>query len=700
MKYRVLSGDSLSRIASRVRRPGVSLDQMLVSLFRGNPQAFMGDNMNRLKAGAVLTVPSADNAQRITASEARSVIQAQSSDFAAYRQRLAGGVTTRADEGPARQSKGSVQARVDDRKQGAATSPDRLTLSQGALKASAPEAQDFTRGRAQGQHHARGRTVAQCRGSQEAAEGSPAAGLCARRAAKPAPAPAPAAAVTPVPAPAAVQASVPARTLAPTVAAPVSAASPVAASRPAAAVVKASAPAPGPRSTRTPASSPACSTTPWCCPAPACWWRCWSASACTAAQPGARSRAARPRSSRAACSPIRSSAPAAASASTRARRGVSSSSASSSMSYSLSQLDAIGDVDPVAEADVYLAYGRDLQAEEILKEAMRANPAAHGHPHQAARGLRQAPRHQGLRTAGHAGARLTRGAGEGCTSREASPSPCRAPVGNPEPLGASTLPHADAAGSAVHARLDLDLKAQEMGLRQIDPDKSAVPAGSRPKSPSRRCWTSGRRVHAVNQVVHIDAGIEREAFSWVRGTNRYLPADIAVQWCRAVSPHFHARNSARGRRYRFVVLESPVRPALEQGLVGWVFRPLDGDAMRRAASALVGEHDFSSFRAAGCQAASPVKTLNAITIERRGAYWRFDFDGSAFLHHMVRNILGCLVAVGSGSRPADWMSAVLAARRRDAAAPTFAADGLYFLGPYYDAEHGIPTEVPGHDWLS
>ena len=106
-------------------------------------------------------------------------------------------------------------------------------------------------------------------------------------------------------------------------------------------------------------------------------------------------------------------------------------------------------------------------------------------------------------------------------------------------------------------------------------------------------------VHAVNQVVHIDAGIEREAFSWVRGTNRYLPADIAVQWCRAVSPHFHARNSARGRRYRFVVLESPVRPALEQGLVGWVFRPLDGDAMRRAASALVGEHDFSSFRAAG-----------------------------------------------------------------------------------------------------
>jgi tRNA pseudouridine38-40 synthase len=206
-------------------------------------------------------------------------------------------------------------------------------------------------------------------------------------------------------------------------------------------------------------------------------------------------------------------------------------------------------------------------------------------------------------------------------------------------------------------------------------------------------------VHGVNQVVHVDAPVERAPFSWVRGCNRFLPGDIAVQWCRPVASSFHARNSARGRRYRFVVLESPVRPALEQGLCGWVFRPLDAHAMRRAAAHLIGEHDFTSFRAAGCQARSPVKTLRSIDINRRGAYWRFDVDGSAFLHHMVRNILGCLVAVGSGRRPPDWMAEVLAARDRDAAAPTFPPDGLYFLGPYYDAGHAIPDHPPALDWL-
>lgn len=206
-------------------------------------------------------------------------------------------------------------------------------------------------------------------------------------------------------------------------------------------------------------------------------------------------------------------------------------------------------------------------------------------------------------------------------------------------------------------------------------------------------------VHALNQVVHLDPPVERDAFSWVRGTNRFLPPEIAVQWCRTVDAGFHARNSARGRRYRFLILESPVRPALESGVCGWVFRPLDGDAMRAAAAHLVGEHDFSSFRAAGCQAATPVKTLNAIGISRRGPYWRFDFDGSAFLHHMLRNIVGCLVTVGSGRERPDWLAAVRDARSRDAAAPTFPADGLYFLGPYYDPAHGIPEHTPAFDWL-
>jgi tRNA pseudouridine38-40 synthase len=206
-------------------------------------------------------------------------------------------------------------------------------------------------------------------------------------------------------------------------------------------------------------------------------------------------------------------------------------------------------------------------------------------------------------------------------------------------------------------------------------------------------------VHALNQVVHIETAIVRDPHAWVRGTNCHLPRDIAVQWCQPVPAAFHARNSARGRRYRYVLLESPVRPALESGLVGWVYQPLDGDAMRAAAAGLIGEHDFSSFRAAGCQSPTPVKTLRDIAITRRGAYWRLDFDANAFLHHMVRNLLGCLVAVGSGRRPPGWMAEVLAARSRAAAAPTFAPDGLYFLGPYYDADLDIPGHVPVADWL-
>jgi tRNA pseudouridine38-40 synthase len=205
-------------------------------------------------------------------------------------------------------------------------------------------------------------------------------------------------------------------------------------------------------------------------------------------------------------------------------------------------------------------------------------------------------------------------------------------------------------------------------------------------------------VHAFNQVVHFDAPVARDAFSWVRGTNRYLPNDIAVQWCREVPADFHARNHARGRRYRYWLLESAVRPAIEHGAVGWTFKTLDTDALRAAAAHLIGEHDFTSFRAAECQAASPVKTLRVLDVHRRGAYWRFDFDGSAFLHHMVRNIMGCLLVVGSGREPAAWMGEVLRARSRDAAAPTFAADGLYFVGPYYDAGLAIPEHTPAMDW--
>jgi len=217
-----------------------------------------------------------------------------------------------------------------------------------------------------------------------------------------------------------------------------------------------------------------------------------------------------------------------------------------------------------------------------------------------------------------------------------------------------------------------------------------------------RCVCAGRTdagVHALNQVVHFDTGLDRPGQSWVRGTNRFLPDDVAIQWCRFVPDTFHSRANALGRRYAYVLLEARVRPALETGRVGWTFRPLDAEAVREAARCLVGEHDFSAFRSAECQAPSPVKTLRRLDVERRGAYWRFDFDGDAFLHHMIRNIMGGLVAVGSGVRDVRWIGDVLASKDRSRAAATFAPDGLHFLGPYYDPTCEIPDRTPAMSWL-
>jgi tRNA pseudouridine38-40 synthase len=206
-------------------------------------------------------------------------------------------------------------------------------------------------------------------------------------------------------------------------------------------------------------------------------------------------------------------------------------------------------------------------------------------------------------------------------------------------------------------------------------------------------------VHALNQVVHLDTEVVRSESSWVRGTNRFLPADIAVQWCKLTDDSFHARYSAVGRRYVYVLRESVVRPALEAGLVGWSFRPLEGQRMEETAALLIGEHDFSAFRSSECQAPSAVKTIRSIGISRHGAYWRFEFDANAFLHHMVRNLMGCLVAAGSGAKDSAWLADVLASKDRSRAAPTFPADGLYFVGPYYDPVHGIPEQTAAMDWL-
>jgi tRNA pseudouridine38-40 synthase len=206
-------------------------------------------------------------------------------------------------------------------------------------------------------------------------------------------------------------------------------------------------------------------------------------------------------------------------------------------------------------------------------------------------------------------------------------------------------------------------------------------------------------VHALMQVVHFDTTAEREENSWVRGPNSFLPPGIAVQWARHMSDDFHCRTHASARRYAYVLLQSPVRPSVEGARVGWVFRPLDQAAMEQAAGLLLGEHDFSSFRAAQCQSHTPVKTIRRIEIGQRGAYWRFEFEANAFLHHMIRNIMGCLVTIGQGQQSPDWMREVLEAKSRDAAAPTFSPDGLYFAGPIYSPEWGLPDTTPAFDWL-
>lgn len=197
-------------------------------------------------------------------------------------------------------------------------------------------------------------------------------------------------------------------------------------------------------------------------------------------------------------------------------------------------------------------------------------------------------------------------------------------------------------------------------------------------------------VHALMQVVHFDTNAARPLTAWVRGVNSHLPKAIAVMWGQKVSHEFHARNSARERCYRYVLLNHPVRPALYDKRMGWLHRPLDLEAMREAARDLVGTHDFSAFRAQNCQAASPVKTLRKAEISRNGNIFLFEFAAQSFLYHMVRNLVGSLVRVGTGQRPASWLKEVLDSCDRKLAAPTFAPEGLYLADIAYDAKWGLP----------
>jgi tRNA pseudouridine38-40 synthase len=198
-----------------------------------------------------------------------------------------------------------------------------------------------------------------------------------------------------------------------------------------------------------------------------------------------------------------------------------------------------------------------------------------------------------------------------------------------------------------------------------------------------------RGVHARGQVAHFDTDAVRPEQAWVRGTNALLPDSVAVTRAAGVADDFHARYSALSRTYRYELINRPVRPAIAARHAGWFHSPLDLQAMREAAAVLVGEHDFSAFRSAECQARSPVRTIQALQILQEGERIDFVVRANAFLHHMVRNIVGTLVYAGKDRRPAQWVRDILASRDRSRAAPTFAPQGLYLEAVEYDPKWGI-----------
>ena len=219
-------------------------------------------------------------------------------------------------------------------------------------------------------------------------------------------------------------------------------------------------------------------------------------------------------------------------------------------------------------------------------------------------------------------------------------------------------------------------------------------------------------VHALEQVVHFDTEIVRDKFSWVRGVNAFLPASIAVRWAcelpiedvgtarpRTAQDReggFYARFSATARTYHYLLYNHPVRSPLLAGKAGWTFRPLDAALMQQGADFLVGEHDFTSFRAVECQAKSPIRQMESLQVKRNGDMIVFTLKANAFLHHMVRNIVGSLIFVGNGNQPPEWIAQVLAQKDRSRAAPTFMPDGLYLARVDYPEQWALPQE--SHSW--
>jgi tRNA pseudouridine38-40 synthase len=200
-------------------------------------------------------------------------------------------------------------------------------------------------------------------------------------------------------------------------------------------------------------------------------------------------------------------------------------------------------------------------------------------------------------------------------------------------------------------------------------------------------------VHARCQVVHFDTGACRDMRGWTLGACSNLPDSIAVLWAQPVADDFHARHGARARRYRYSILNRPVRAALDARYVTWERNPLDAEAMHEAAQALVGEHDFSAYRAIACQARHARREVREVRVFREGQRVHVEIEANAFLHHMVRNIVGSLLPIGRGQRPRAWMAELLDGRNREVAGPTAPASGLTFIGPRYPARWGLPEGV-------
>ena len=198
-------------------------------------------------------------------------------------------------------------------------------------------------------------------------------------------------------------------------------------------------------------------------------------------------------------------------------------------------------------------------------------------------------------------------------------------------------------------------------------------------------------VHALSQVVHFDTATLRPLTAWVRGVNAHLPQDVRVLWANPVDDDFHARFSAFERSYQYFLINRPVSPAIMAGKAGWFHAPLDLAAMQQAASYLLGEHDFSAFRAAECQAKSPVKTMHDAAVQGCKGRILFSFRANAFLHHQVRNMVGALLYVGKGSVPPEFIRDLIDSKDRRCAPPTFSPDGLYLTGVGYESKWQLPT---------